>query len=178
MDDLEHTRALLAEACTRIHDQVGSITDGIDGKILSFRIDVDANTVAWLIWHLTRAEDAQVASLADQDQAWHADGWADRFALSLDADDTGYGATTAQVGALDDVTIDLLTGYYESTHTRTRAYVDGLTGGELDRVIDDSYDPPVTVGARLVSIIEDCLAHAGQAAYVRGVAERTLGQQR
>jgi hypothetical protein len=30
----------------------------------------------------------------------------------------------------------------------------------------------VSLGVRLVSVIDDDIAHAGQAAYVRGVAER------
>jgi hypothetical protein len=36
-------------------------------------------------------------------------------------------------------------------------------------VVDDSWDPPVTVSIRLVSILADDLQHAGQAAYARGV---------
>jgi hypothetical protein len=43
---------------------------------------------------------------------------------------------------------------------------------DLDKVIDRSWDPPATVRVRLVSVIEDCLQHVGQAAYLRGVAER------
>jgi hypothetical protein len=38
-------------------------------------------------------------------------------------------------------------------------------------VVDASWDPPVTLGVRLVSVISDDLQHAGQAAYLRGMIE-------
>ena len=176
MDDTSTTtdpaHTLLSDAFARIHEQVASVTDDLPVDALAYRVDPDANTIAWLVWHAARAEDAQVADLAGEDQAWHADDWVDRYDLSLDPGDTGYGATTEQVGALDDVTVDLLTGYHEATHARTVAYLDRLTTEELTRVVDDGYDPPVTVAIRLVSVIGDSLAHLGQAAYVKGVAER------
>lgn len=175
MDATEPARTVLADAFDRVHEQVASVTDGAGAEVLRYRADPEANTVAWLVWHLTRAQDAQVADLAGEASAWHADGWADGFDLALGPDATGYGATTEEVGALDDVTVELLTGYHEATNARTVAYLDALTVDELARVVDDSYDPPVTVAARLVSVIGDCLAHLGQAAYVRGLAERAGG---
>ena len=41
-----------------------------------------------------------------------------------------------------------------------------------DRVVDERWDPPVTLGVRLVSVISDDLQHVGQAAYLRGLADR------
>ena len=53
---------------------------------------------------------------------------------------------------------------------RTRSsYVQGLGEADLDRVVDLNWDPPVTLGVRLVSVINDDLQHGGQAAYVRGM---------
>ena len=171
-DDATPARTILGDAFERIHQQVGSVTDGAAPEVVAFRADPDANTVAWLLWHQTRVEDTHIADLAGHVPVWQADSWVDRFGLSLDAEDTGYGASTEEVGALDQATPELLTGYHEAVHTRTAAYLERLTGEELDRVVDDSYDPPVTVATRLVSVIGDCLAHLGQAQFVRGLAER------
>jgi hypothetical protein len=41
---------------------------------LSFRIDPDANTIAWLIWHLTRVQDDHIAGAMGAEQLWTADG--------------------------------------------------------------------------------------------------------
>ena len=46
-----------------------------------------------------------------------------------------------------------------------------LDDGDLDRIVDESGDPPVTAGVRWVSIVEDSIAHLGQASYARGILE-------
>jgi hypothetical protein len=171
-DPIAPTRALLADGFGRIHELVPDAVDG-PPEHLSFRADASANTVAWLVWHAARQEDLQVAHLADADQAWIAEGWPGRFGHDLDDGAMGYGDSVEEVARLDDATADLLTGYHEAVHVRTMAYLDRLDAAELARVIDDSYDPPVTVSSRLVSIVSDGLQHLGQAAYVKGLAERT-----
>jgi hypothetical protein len=57
-------------------------------------------------------------------------------------------------------------------HDRSVSYLQGLTDGDFDEVVDRSWDPPVTRGVRLVSVVGDDLQHAGQAAFVRGIVER------
>ena len=44
-----------------------------------------------------------------------------------------------------------------------------VTEADLDRVVDERWDPPVTLGVRLVSVVNDDAQHLGQAAYVRGL---------
>lgn len=166
-------RHLLADSFGRIHDLVHDVLDGVGAAPLTHRIDPDANTVAWLVWHLARVQDDHVAGLAGTDQAWTSDGWSDRFGLDIADDDIGYGHDTEQVAVLDHARVPHLVGYHDDVHTRTLSYVERLDPDELARVIDDRWDPPVTASARLVSVVGDCLQHLGQAAYVRGVAERT-----
>ena len=67
---------------------------------------------------------------------------------------------------------DLLLGYFEAVHQRTLSYVRGLSDGDLTRVVDTSWDPPVTLAVRLVSVLSDDLQHAGQAAFLRGILKR------
>jgi len=98
--------------------------------------------------------------------------WADRFGLPFAATATGYGHGTEAVAAVQVESGDLLTRYYDAVHTETIRYVRGLTDADLDRIVDKAWDPPVTLGVRLVSVISDDLQHAGQAAYLRGVIER------
>lgn len=170
-------RSLLTDAFGRVHQLVPGVVEGPEA-LLRFRADADANTIAWLVWQTARQQDAQVAAAAGADQAWTADGWVDRFRGGLGADDTGYGDSTEQVARLDHATAELLTGYHEAVQVRTRTFLDRLDAAELDRVLDDSYEPPVTVAARLVSIVADALQHLGQAAYVRSLAERSLSSSR
>jgi hypothetical protein len=158
---------ILLEAFGRIRGSVHAVLDGISTEKLTFRVDDQANSIAWLVWHLSRIQDDHVAAVAQSEQAWVAEGWVERFDLPFETLSTGYGQpphlTAIDVGADD------LVGYYDAVHRRTVDFVRGLKDGDLDQVVDESWDPPVTLGVRLVSVIEDDLQHLGQAAYVRGL---------
>ena len=159
---------LLAEAFGRIHGVVLGAVRGLSEEELAFRPEERCNSIAWLIWHLTRIQDDHVAAVAGTEQAWMAEGWADRFGLPFSPAETGYGHTSAEVAAVR-APADLLVGYYEAVHAHTVKYVQGLAEADLDRVVDLNWDPPVTLAVRLVSVINDDLQHGGQAAYVRGM---------
>jgi len=52
---------LLVDAFERIPEQVHGVLDGLTPDQLTFRVDSEANTIAWLIWHLSRIEDDHIA---------------------------------------------------------------------------------------------------------------------
>jgi hypothetical protein len=99
------------------------------------------------------------------------EGWADRFGLPFPVGDHGYGHTPEQVGRVR-ASADLLAGYHDAVSRRTAAYVAGLAPDDLDAVVDERWDPPVTLGVRLVSVVNEVNQHVGQAAYLRGLVER------
>jgi len=165
------TADLLADAFGRIREIVHEVADGLSPGQLAWRPGSQANSIAWLIWHLTRITDDHVAGAAGAEQAWTAAGWADRFGLPLAVEATGYGHSPDEVAAVQVKSGELLTGYNDAVFEQTIRYVASLTDADLDRVVDERWDPPVTLGVRLVSVIADCLQHGGQAAYVRGLAE-------
>lgn len=165
---------VLAEGFGRLPELVRKVLDGCPQGRLTERLDPHANTVAWLVWHLARVQDAQVADVAGTAQRWDEGGWAQRFGLPLGHDDTGYGHDADQVAAVR-ATADLLEGYTEDVCRATLAYLSTLDDADLDEVVDEQWDPPVTRGVRLVSVLGDDLEHAGQAAFVRGVLERRGG---
>ncbi|MFE7801380.1 DUF664 domain-containing protein [Nocardia sp. NPDC057440] len=163
---------VLADAYGRIQEVVHEAVDGLTEDHLAYRIEPGANSIAWLIWHLTRVQDDHVADVAGVEQVWTAQGWYDRFGLPIDRRATGYGDRPENIAAIQ-ATADLLLGYYDAVHEQTLRFVRGLTAHDLGRIVDTRWDPPVTLSVRLVSVISDDLQHAGQAAYVRGVIERT-----
>jgi uncharacterized damage-inducible protein DinB len=162
---------VLADAFERIRDAVHPAVNGLSAQQLAYRPDGESNSIAWLVWHLTRIQDDYVAALHGGGQAWTERGWYERFALPLDPSDTGYGHGPEDVAK---VTADaaLLLGYFEDVHESTAAYLPTLSDADLEQVIDGSLDPPMTVGIQLVSVIADDLQHVGQAAYVRGLVQR------
>ena len=159
---------LLLDAFGRIREAVDATLAGVDDDALLRRPAGTGNSIAWLIWHLSRVEDAQLASAAGLEQVWTSQGFAGRFDLPLSGRDTGYGHTSSQVDAVK-ATPELLLDYYDAVHRQTVALLGSLSDGDLDRVVDTRWDPPVTLGVRLVSTIADCLQHVGQAGYARGL---------
>jgi hypothetical protein len=140
---------LLVDAFGRIREVVHRVVDGLTSEQLALRLDPEANSIAWLVWHLTRIQDDHLADVAGVEQVWTSQG------------------SAVQVGAGE-----LLVGYHDAVHQQTTRYVGGLRDADLGRIVDRSWDPPVSLGARLVSVIADDLQHAGQAALARGLLQR------
>ncbi|MEN3271885.1 MAG: hypothetical protein V7636_646, partial [Actinomycetota bacterium] len=89
-----------------------------------------------------------------------------------DPDKTGYGDDHDAVLAVRPSGPQVLLSYLDAVSGRTDTMFDAVGPAALDRVVDQRWDPPVTLGVRLVSIADDCLQHAGQAAYARGLLGR------
>jgi uncharacterized damage-inducible protein DinB len=164
---------ILVDAFGRIRQVTHKVVGGLTPDQLSVRITDEANSIAWLVWHLTRIQDDHIADAAGTEQVYVSNGWADRLGLSLRTSDTGYGHSSDDVAAVRVESGDLLTGYHDAVYEETIGYVQRLNDADLDRIVDESWDPPVSLGVRLVSVIADDLQHAGQAAFVRGIVEKT-----
>jgi hypothetical protein len=162
------SKELLLEAFDRLPGLVRQVLDGLDEKHLQHRPSGHGNSIAWLVWHLGRVEDAQIASAWESEQVWTSEGFVSRFGLPLADNDTGYGHSSGQVDAVM-ASRELLLEYYEAVHRQTAKVLEGMDDVDLGRVVDRRWDPPITLGVRLVSILADCLQHAGQAAYAKGL---------
>lgn len=163
---------ILTDGYARIQETVHAAVEGLEPDDLHARLDDGANTIAWLVWHLTRVQDDHIADAAGTEQIWFAQDWASRFDLPFAEGATGYGQSSKQVAAVRVGSAELLLGYYDAVHEHSLAFIRDLDGKALDRVVDEAWSPPVTLGVRLLSVLSDDLQHAGQAAFVRGVLER------
>jgi hypothetical protein len=166
---------ILLDGFGRLPELVAGVLDGADAALLDARIDPEANSIAWLIWHFTRVEDNHIADVKGTGELWDTAGWSAKFALPAAVAGTiGYGHTTEQVGQVH-ASADLLRGYHQAVHETTIAYLSGLKDADYDRIVDTRWNPPVTLGVRLMSVLCEVHEHVAQAAYVRGVVERTRG---
>lgn len=160
---------LLLDGFDRIRDTARAAADGLSEDQLTHRPGPDANPIAWLVWHLARVQDDHVAGAAGTEQVWTSGGWHERFGLPFAAGEIGYGQSGDEVAQVRGVPADLLLGYLDAVHDATAGYLRTLSADDLARVVDEDWDPPVTLAVRLVSVLSDDLQHAGQAAYVRGL---------
>ncbi len=167
---------LLVDAFGRVNETVHEAVQGLTASQLAVRLDRDANSIAWLVWHLARVQDDHVADAFGVPQVWTEYG--KRFELPFGPAEIGYGQSSEQVAQVTVSSGDLLTGYHDAVHEQTIRLVSGVTDADLSRVVDEAWDPPVTLSVRLVSVISDCLQHAGQAAFVRGILLRSGAEDR
>ena len=163
---------LLLELYGRIPPLAHHAASGLSPAQLTKRPAPGTNSIGWLVWHLARVQDHHVAELLGTEQIWVDDGWAARFGLEPDPSNTGYGHDADEVAAVRPDSADALIDYLGAVDARTRRLLETIAPADLDRIVDRRWDPPVTLGVRLVSVADDCLQHAGQAAYVRGLLDR------
>jgi hypothetical protein len=165
---------LLVDGFGRIRETVADVLFGLDADQLAYRIDQEANPISWLVWHLTRIQDDHVAKAFGAVQVWSSGAWAERFGMTRGTMETGYGHTAAQVAAVGSATASasLLAGYHEEAYAQTVRLVSAVTDADLSRVVDTRWAPPVTLGVRLVSVLNDDMMHVGQATYVHGIVLR------
>ncbi|MEV6166837.1 DUF664 domain-containing protein [Streptomyces sp. NPDC051954] len=166
-----HAKDVLIDGFNRIQEEVHAAVDGLGPDELHARPSADANSIAWLIWHLTRVQDDHLADAFELDQVWLAQDWQKRFGLDLPRHDTGYGHSSAKVAKVRVESAGLLTGYYDAVHEQSLQALRQLAAKDLERIVDERWDPPVSLGVRLVSVLSDDLEHVGQAAYVRGLVQ-------
>jgi hypothetical protein len=161
---------LMLDALGRIRSVLHRTLTGLTLDEIHRQPQADANSIAWLAWHLTRVQDVSVSGLAGQEQAWVSQGWHAKFNMAADPDDDGFGYTPEQVAAFRAPSVQTLLDYHESVQERSKTYVAGLAPADFDRTLNEpQWQPMPTVGVRLVSVLSDNLQHAGQAAYLRGL---------
>jgi DinB superfamily len=159
--------ALVTDLFDRTHESWHDLLGKLDADRLVHRPGPDANSPGWIAWHALRVQDDHLAALADRPQVWH-EGWSDRLDLPYDTDATGYGQSSAEVAAFrcDPA---LLLGYADAVHERTLEIVAALADDDLERIVDERWDPPVMLGVRLVSVVNDVTQHVGQVGYALGL---------
>ncbi|MGI9148076.1 MAG: mycothiol transferase [Chloroflexota bacterium] len=162
---------LIVDGLGRVEESMRVTLAGLSTEQLMLRPAEHANSIGWLAWHLSRVEDHHLSELAGTPQAWIADAWHARFNRPADEHDTGFGHGPEEVAQLRPDSSLVLLDYYAAVHQRSIDYLSRLKCEDMHRVIDTRWDPPVTLGVRLVSVVNDTTQHVGQMAYIRGLVE-------
>ena len=166
------TADLLLDLLSRVRENVHSVLESTPGDRLASPPAPGTNTVTWLVWHLTRVLDEQVAEVFGYPAVWEAGGWRERLALPVPPAAHGYGMAFEEVLEVR-ASAEHLRGYFDAASAAVEEAFRGVTDSDLDRVVDENWDPPVTLAVRLVSVLDDCVQHAGQAAYASGILSRS-----
>jgi len=157
-------------ALERNWEMIDSALEGLDDAVLARQPADQCNSVAWIMWHMSRVVDTFIQTrLQSSPQLWVKDRWHRKFGMSDDPEDRGVGWTAQQVLAWVVPPREVLLGYYEVTRASAREYLSPLTVADLEKVrIIPPVAEPRTVASALGQLVWECVAHGGQIAYLRG----------
>ena len=152
--------------CESPNRWIHQATEGLTDEQIYHQPSSDTNSMAWLIWHLSRWRDNISAAIAGEPQVWVNEGWAQRF--DIDPGRTGLGDSLEQVAAFR-VERDLLLGYASAAHNALVERVSRMTPEDFEKEIE--YSPGSTRPAwrALISVMGDSSEHTGQINYLRGL---------
>ncbi|CAM2802498.1 DinB family protein [Actinomyces slackii] len=164
-------RKVLIDALGRSRERLDRALEGVSAEQANAR-PVDGlapriDSLTWLAWHTARAIDLQIAPLAGREPEWTAGGHSTRFDLPLPDDTEDWRHTPEESAQVEVRDLSVLTAYLDAVYSSATGFLESLDPARLDEVIDREWEPPVTLGVRLVSIIDDASQHSGQAIYAR-----------
>ena len=143
----------------------------LDDSLLARQPAEDCNSVAWIMWHMSRVVDTFIHTrLQGSPQLWLECGWAQKFGMDADPEDRGVGWTGEQVSAWKVPAKDVQLGYYNAVKAAAEKYISSLSDADLQviSVIPPTLEPR-SVAAALGQMTWDAVAHGGQIAYLRGL---------
>ncbi len=151
---------------------------GLTNDELNWQPKNDCNSIGWLAWHLTRVEDNQIASMMGEEALWTKQGWHTKFNRRADSKDVGFGHSSKQVAAFKSPDSGTLVDYNRAVFERARDCFLSMSAADWEQPLDEYWQGiPVKISWRLLSILEDCLQHTGQMAYLRGLRQGKGWQQ-
>jgi hypothetical protein len=158
-------------ALQRNWDMVSSAVDGVDDDTLNRMPNDESNSMAWLVWHMTRVADRFIHTrFQDAGQMWIDGGWHEKFGMDADPEQFGMGWSTGQVAEWASPSREVLMGYYDAVNASARSYINGLDSDGLARQVAAAGPPGSTmsVADALGILVWDNVVHGGQVAYIRG----------
>ena len=163
---------LMTDGFSRVPEFLENVLKGLNQEDLDWMPRADSNSIGWLIWHLTRQQDAQIAYLMGKEQLWTEDGWHARFNRDANLKDIGFGHTPEQVAAFQSPDIPTFLGYLRATVERTIQFLSDLSEEDLDRELNEpQYNPLPKVGVRLISILDDSVQSRACLRSARGMVQ-------
>ncbi len=161
---------LLLDGYDRIPQELEEILNELKKTDLDWQPKTECNSIGWTVWHLARVQDAQIAALMNEEQVYIKQKWYAKFNRPANPRDTGFGDTPQDVAGFKSPGTEVFLGYARSAVDQSKRYINSVSNTELDRVLDEPwFEPPPTVGVRLISILADGHQHIGEASYIRGI---------
>ena len=169
------TAEFIAQGIERVRSGTLRVVKDLTPEELAWRPVPEANSAAFLLFHIFRTADAIFARLtADEPQFWDVGNWARRWTLPAPPPDahaawsTGNGWTPADLAVFEPPDLDDLLGYGGAVHARGLTLVRAMDPARLEAPVSAAR-PDVTVASSLLSVITHEAPHGGQIDYLLGL---------
>ncbi len=132
-------KTLYLERHNEVHNGMRELVEPLNEQQVRTRPHESMNSIAWIFWHVARAEDIALNRLAsDGSQVFDDEGWAIR--LNVPHRHFGFAMTMAEVSALSEqIDLAALHAYLDAVCKRTLQVVDALNSTELSLVVSPEY---------------------------------------
>jgi len=161
----------LAEAIIKSLEQsqgyLSKALDGLTQEEAVWSPATESNSIAFILWHMTRVEDFFVIRVIQREvELYEAEGW--RKKLGTPAKDTGFEYTFEQLRAWPVPKLAIIRGYADSVRKRTLALLNSIAPERLSELARPDRSPD-SIGDILCRITTEIALHTGQIAYIRGI---------
>lgn len=127
-----------------------------------------ANHIAFILWHMVRAEDWFFHYLFQRvPQVWESEQWHEKLNLPDDPRVTGFGYTEEQVASFPSIQLRDLIAYSEAVRARTVDYLRSVNPARFDEIAKSRLFGEVSIGNLIGHLLIELAQHVGQIAYIR-----------
>ncbi len=140
--------------------------DGLTQEEVAWSPNAECNSIAFILWHMTRVEDLFVNRVIQREkELYEAEGWQEKLGTPVKA----YGYTLEELKAWPVPKLEVLRAYANSVREKTLSFLQSVTPEKLSEEVIRPNRPPDSVGASLGHMSTEIALHVGQIAYLRGV---------
>jgi hypothetical protein len=154
--------------------------EGLSPEELAWQSNPNANSMAFIVWHVSRVEDRWLQRFAQEAQeVWIRDGWSEKTGIAEQG--TGIGYTAEQLAQFPLVKGENLRQYFEAVGIETTTFLKGLEHKDFDfaperepapdrpRALSNPAFAGCTIGRMFRQLVAEFNQHLGQIQYIRGL---------
>ncbi len=165
MEAAQYTLNILSS----LQDTLSNALDGLTQEEVAYQPDKESNSIGFILWHQTRAEDMMInPTLLGKQEIWETGKWAARMGFEDDFKDNGWGYTAEQLASFAVPKLEDLKAYAESVRAETEKYLESLTPEGFDEV-KDTFFGEMPVNNVITMLVCELALHVGHITYIRGL---------
>ncbi|MFC1985829.1 DinB family protein [Chloroflexota bacterium] len=158
-------KELILRSLEQSRGYLNKTLDGLTQEEVAWSPGAGCNSIAFILWHMTRGEDFFVNCVIQRGKAlYEVEGWQEK----LGTPDKSYRYTVEELQAWPVPKLETLRGYANSVREKTLAFLNAIPAEKLSEVPSPERSAD-SVGAILGRMSTEIALHTGQIAYLRGL---------